>query len=95
MRAAIIKTSHVLDEKAYLRSESDGWFDLQFMIYVQWTRWEWEKNSEINEKNKEKLPRLVTLPFPVSKIWDWDCAEESSVGIYHMRTSPSIVDTPT
>ena len=37
MRAAITKTSHVLDEKTYLKPESDGRFDLQFMIYVQWT----------------------------------------------------------
>ena len=28
-------------------------------------------------------------------VWDWDCAEESCVGICHIRTSPSIGDTPT
>ena len=48
-----------------------------------WGRRNWWVNSQHSTRS---------MP---NQNWDWDCAEESSVGICHMRTSPSIGDTPT
>ena len=44
-----------------------------FMIYLQWMWWEWEKNPEIYTKNKGKIPRLVALPSPPSIKLEADC----------------------
>ena len=56
-------------KKSYLKPESDVWFYLQYMIYLQWIWWEWEKNPEIYTNEKQgKITRLVALPSPVYKI---------------------------
>ena len=32
-------------QKTYLKSESGIWFYLQYMVYLQWIWWEWEKKT--------------------------------------------------
>ena len=32
-------------KKAYLKPESGVWFYLQYMVYLQWIWWEWEKKT--------------------------------------------------
>ena len=53
-------------KKSYLKPESDAWFYLQCMIFYNGYDGNGRKNPEkhIYTKNKEKIPRLVSLPSP-------------------------------
>ena len=66
MHAATTKIPHLLHEKSYLKPESDAWFYLQCMIFYSGYDGSGRKNPEkhIYTKNKEKIPRLVSLPSP-------------------------------
>ena len=57
-------------KKSYLKPESDAWFYLQCMIFYNGYNGNGRKKHEkyIYTKNKEKIPRLVSLPSPVYKI---------------------------
>ena len=57
--------------KTYLKPESGVWFYLQYIVYLQWVWWEWEKKTEkyiYMKENKEIIHWSVALPSPVYKI---------------------------
>ena len=75
MHASTTKIPHLLHEKSYLKPESDAWFYLQCMIFLQWIWWEWEKKTRktyIHEK-QGKNPPFGLPPIPSSTKLEADC----------------------